>query len=62
MFVATALMSVFLVWGAHHFDWLHMHAAARAGLLAAMVAAAVLLYFGSLLAMRLRLRELLKKA
>ena len=33
-----------------------------AGLLAAMVAAAVALYFGSLLAMRLPLRTLLKKA
>ncbi len=62
VFAATALMAVFLAWGARHFDWLHMHAAARAGLLAAMVAAAVVLYFGSLLAMRLRLRELLKKA
>ena len=58
---ATLLMSAFLVWGARHFDWIGTAALPRAGLLAALVAGAGLIYFGALLVSGLKLRQLLRR-
>ncbi|MDO5290956.1 MAG: murein biosynthesis integral membrane protein MurJ [Pseudomonadota bacterium] len=58
---ATLLMSAFLAWAASAFAWLSLGAWARAGLLAALVAAAGLIYFGTLAAAGLRLRTLLRR-
>ncbi|MBK6867327.1 MAG: murein biosynthesis integral membrane protein MurJ [Burkholderiales bacterium] len=58
---ATLLMSAFLVWGARHFDWIGTAALPRAGLLAALVAGAGLIYFGALLTSGLKLRQLLRR-
>ena len=60
---ASALLAVLLVWGAQHFDWIQMRAASakRAGLLALMMAAAALLYFGALWATGLKLRQMLRR-
>jgi len=60
---ASALLAVFLAWGAQHFDWLALRATElrRAGLLALLLCAAVLLYFGALWACGLRLRQLLRR-
>lgn len=58
--VSAALLALFLAWGAQHFDWLALRATplARAGLLALMLAGASVVYFGSLMALGLRLRRL----
>ena len=60
---ASALLAVLLAWGAQHFDWVEMKAQRlqRIGLLAAMMAAAAVLYFGSLWAAGLKLRQLLRR-
>ena len=58
---ATLLMSGFLVWGARSFDWIGIAALPRAGLLAALVVGAVLIYFGALSASGLKLRQLLRR-
>jgi putative peptidoglycan lipid II flippase len=58
---ATALMSGFLLWAAQRFDWLHLPALPRAGLLAAMIVGAAVIYFGVLLATGLKLRQLLRR-
>lgn len=56
---ATALLAAFLAWSATRFDWLALRAQApaRAGLLAALLVASALIYFGALAAAGLRLRQ-----
>ena len=60
---ASALLAVLLAWGAQHFDWVEMKAQRlqRISLLAAMMAAAAVLYFGALWAAGLKLRQLLRR-
>ena len=60
---ASALLAVLLVWGAQHFDWVEMRGQTlqRIGLLAALMAAAAVLYFGALWAAGLKLRQLLRR-
>ncbi|MEJ6024007.1 murein biosynthesis integral membrane protein MurJ [Ramlibacter sp. PS4R-6] len=56
---ATALMTVFLMWGASAFAWLALRAEAlqRAALLAGLLAAAGAIYFAALWAAGLKLRQ-----
>jgi len=60
---ASALLAVFLAWGSLHFDWLALraHGMQRAGLLALLLCAAAMLYFGALWACGLKPRELLRR-
>ena len=60
---ASAVLAVLLAWGAQHFDWVEMKAQRlqRIGLLAAMMIAAAVLYFGALWAAGLKLRQLLRR-
>ena len=56
---ATALLAVFLMWGAHGFSWTGMRAAPaqRAGLMALMMLGAGAVYFAALWAAGLKLRQ-----
>jgi putative peptidoglycan lipid II flippase len=58
---ATALLTVFLMWAAGAFEWiaLRAHPLERAGLLAAMLGAAAVIYFAALWAAGLKLRQFL---
>ncbi|MGE8318859.1 MAG: murein biosynthesis integral membrane protein MurJ [Comamonas sp.] len=60
---ASALLAIFLVFGARHFDWVALgaHRLQRFGLMAGWLAASVLLYFGALALTGMRLRELLRR-
>ncbi|MCW5234534.1 murein biosynthesis integral membrane protein MurJ [Verminephrobacter eiseniae] len=60
---ASALLALLLVWGAQHFDWIGMQGRVlqRVGWLAALLAAAALLYFGALWAAGLNLRQMLRR-
>ena len=60
---ASALLAVLLVWGSQHFDWVDMQGQTlrRIGLLAGLIAAAAVLYFGALWAAGLKLRQLLRR-
>ncbi|QXZ10228.1 murein biosynthesis integral membrane protein MurJ [Comamonas sp. Y33R10-2] len=60
---ASVLLAVLLLWGSQHFDWvgLRSNGFLRAGLLAAMMAAAAALYFGVLMLSGLKLRQLLRR-
>jgi putative peptidoglycan lipid II flippase len=60
---ASSLLAVLLTWGSQHFDWIALRADGwhRAGLLAALMVAAALLYFGALWAAGLKLRALLRR-
>ena len=60
---ASALLAVLLLWGTQHFNWVAMkgQTLARAGLLAALMAAAAVLYFGALWVSGLKLRQLLRR-
>ena len=60
---ASALLAVLLLWGSQHFDWvgLRSHSLLRAGLLAAMMAGAAVLYFGVLRLSGLNIRQLLRR-
>ncbi len=60
---ASALLAVFLLWGAQHFDWiaLRAHRAQRVGLLALMLCAAAAVYFAVLRVAGLRLRDTLRR-
>src|SRR5690606_20203457 len=60
---ASALLAVFLMWAAQHFDWVQMRAqsARRVGLLALMLAASAALYFTALWAAGLKLRATLRR-
>ena len=59
MLAATALMTIFLVWGSLEFQWLALRAQPlhRAALLAGMLAAAAGIYFGVLWAAGVKLRH-----
>ena len=61
--VAAALLAIFLLWGAQHWDWqaLHTHELQRVGLMAAMLLGAAVIYFGALLVCGLRPRTLLRR-
>lgn len=61
--LASALMAGGLVWASGHFDWLGLKGqwALRAGLLAACVVCAALLYFASLMATGLKLKQFIKR-
>jgi putative peptidoglycan lipid II flippase len=56
---ASALLAVFLMWGASSFPWLSMRAQAlhRAGLMALMLAGSAAIYFVALWAAGLKLRQ-----
>jgi putative peptidoglycan lipid II flippase len=60
---ASTLMALLLVAASQSFDWigLRAHAGQRVALLAGVLAAAVLLYFGALWAAGLKLRQLLRR-
>ncbi|NMM78610.1 murein biosynthesis integral membrane protein MurJ [Acidovorax sp. SRB_24] len=60
---ASALLAVFLLWGAQHFDWiaLRAHRAQRVGLLALMLCAAAGVYFAVLRVAGLQLRDTLRR-
>ncbi|MBW8465034.1 lipid II flippase MurJ, partial [Acidovorax sp.] len=60
---ASALLAVLLVWGAQYFDWVEMRGKSwqRIGLLAALMVAAAVLYFGALWAAGLKLRQMLRR-
>ena len=60
---ASALLAVLLVWSSQHFDWIAMRAQSlqRVGLLAALMAASAVLYFGALWAAGLKLRKMLRR-
>jgi len=59
VFAATALLAVFLMWGASHFAWLAMRAQAgqRVGLMALMLSGSAAIYFIALWAAGLKLRQ-----
>jgi len=61
---ASALMGAGLAWAARSFDWIALgHAEGlRAGMLAAVLAGAALLYFGTLFALGLRPRDFARRA
>ena len=60
---ASALLSIFLLWAAQHFDWLALRATSgkRAALLAALLAASGAIYFGALWVSGLKVRALLRR-
>ncbi|MPN13532.1 Lipid II flippase MurJ [bioreactor metagenome] len=60
---ASVLLAAFLWWGNQYFDWiaLRAHAMWRVGLLAAILIGAIVVYFGALWAVRLNLRQLLRR-
>ena len=60
---ASTLLAVLLVWSSQHFDWIAMRSQSlqRVGLLAAVMVAAVVLYFGALWAAGLKLRQMLRR-
>jgi putative peptidoglycan lipid II flippase len=58
---ACAALGGLLWWAARHIDWLHTTGVARAGLLAAVLAGAALLYFTVLLAVGLRPRQFMHR-
>lgn len=60
---ASALLAVLLVWSSQHFDWIAMRAQSlqRVGLLAALMIASAVLYFGALWVAGLKLRKMLRR-
>ena len=60
---ASALLAVYLLWAAGGFAWTGLQAQGlfRAGLLAALILGAVLLYFGALWAAGLQLRQMVRR-
>jgi putative peptidoglycan lipid II flippase len=61
--LASAAMGAGLAWANHQFDWIELgrHEALRAGILAAVLAGAALVYFGVLAACGLNLRQLWRR-
>jgi len=57
------LLAVLLLWGSQHFDWVGLRSQSllRAGLLAAMMVGAAVLYFGVLRIAGLNIRQLLRR-
>lgn len=60
--VATGLLTALLWWGARHVDWIGLPGWTRVGWLTALLAGAAVLYFGSLMAMGLKLRQFVRRA
>ncbi|MDQ7955837.1 MAG: murein biosynthesis integral membrane protein MurJ [Pseudomonadota bacterium] len=60
---ATAVLGVLLAWGAHRIDWVALRDARllRAGLLAAFIGGAAVLYFGVLALTGVKLRTLIRR-
>jgi len=60
----SAVMGAAMAWAAQHWDWIALQQTPylRAGLLAACLAASALLYFASVAALGVRLREFARKA
>lgn len=59
--VATALLTALLAWGARHVDWIGLPGWTRVGWLTILLGGAAVLYFGSLLAMGLNLRQFVRR-
>ena len=61
--LATALMGALLVWCSRSIDWIGLRAQPwlRVGLLAGCIGAAVALYFATLLATGLKLRQFIRR-
>ena len=61
--IATAVLGVLLAWGAHRIDWVALRDARllRAGLLAAFIAGAALLYFGVLTLTGVKMRTIIRR-
>ena len=59
--VATALLTGLLVWGARHVDWIGLPGWTRVGWLSLLLGGAAVIYFGSLLAMGLNLRQFVRR-
>lgn len=59
--VATGLLGALLAWGAHHVDWTGAGGWVRIGWLVALLVGSGVLYFGSLIAMGLNLRQFVRK-
>ena len=59
VFAASALLAVFLMWGAGSFAWIALRAQAwqRVGLMALMLAGSAAIYFVALWAAGLKLRQ-----
>jgi putative peptidoglycan lipid II flippase len=59
----SALLAVFLMWGANEFHWTQLQATKgmRIGLLVLMIAGSALIYFGALWAAGLKLRQLVRR-
>jgi len=59
----TLVLAALLAWGSAHFDWIGLREQRllRIGLLAALIAASVVLYFGVLAAVGVRLRSFLRR-
>jgi len=59
VFAATALVTVFLMWGTSYFEWIALRAQAlqRIGWMAAMLAGCAVIYFGALWASGVKLRQ-----
>ena len=60
---ASVLMAVLLLWGSQHFDWVAMkgHTLRRVGLLATLIGAAAVVYFGVLWVAGLKLRQFVRR-
>ena len=60
---ASTLLAAFLLWANQHFDWigLRSHSLERVGLLALLLCASVVLYFGCLRLAGLNLRQTLRR-
>jgi putative peptidoglycan lipid II flippase len=61
--VASALLAIYLMWGAQSVDWLALraHRLQRIGILAAMLVGAAVIYLGSATAAGLNLRQFLRR-
>jgi putative peptidoglycan lipid II flippase len=59
---ASTLMALFLMWAGHHFDWIELRAERlkRIGLMALILIGSAAIYFISILASGLKLRQLLR--
>jgi len=58
---ASALLTVFLMWAANAFDWIHLPPGPRVGLLALLVLGAALIYLGAVWLAGLRFRQFLRR-
>ena len=61
--LTIAALAVLLLWAAQYFPWVEMRSRSgqRAGLLALVLCASVVLYFGALWAAGLKLRQMLRR-